>query len=1004
MPVAGQRLQALRATLASVMEMRLWVEHPTASAEDIARMQASAISAWYAQLNASWPAAPFQLDDTTLHQPALRCTVEFYYLADYYARAISATPTFAEQHGHALLRGTYRWWQRALPMRTLYAQIARRLAADSPVGLRMIGGTWHSATIQWQADADIASLPDNDRLDYLRSNAAVYTCLFRAIPYHMAASPRARFTENLSMLDGGASFIWEFSWEGGATLLNAFSLAGFTITVLLIALALHAGSLWMAFVAFLPAILTMVWSYQRRLNRELDLREVELAQRITQAELQATQMARASQERQQANEMLHRQVETLTRIRQATLSMSLLLDEQALLTKIIEIITTLFQFDRVLILVSNPEEKRFGFGAISQPLPDPDNQFRLEHLAIPLQESADFPVLTHWLLGQSTLQESTRVPPDKPIGWLFSLLGRQPLFSVPLLAGAELLGVIIVDNHASGRPFSEDSKRLLEALATNISIALQNARLYQRTDAQLAQHVKELDIMRQVDVELMEALSWERVLNMILDWGLRITGAHSASLAMADPAAQELRMVAGYGLDIGDDDLKKRRITYDQGIMGRVARTGTSLIIDDVRGNPDYVPVAHDTAAYLSVPIRRRGRVIAVMNLASTLPGAFTTSHRDFVERLANRASVALDNARLFEETQREREKLSRIVDKTTDIIIVVGFDRRIVLLNEAAIANFRLNPHERYTGRRFETVFAYTPLEELGKRFLGQPAQNFHLVEDIALEDERHLHADIAANEQIGWLIVMHDITPYKETERLKNELITTVSHDLKTPLSVINGYIELLGMYNKLNTRGEEYMAMIQRSIQSMRQLIDDLLDLAHLDAGLKIRPEALPLESVIHESITGLADLAGEKQLDVAVNLPDNLPLVMGDGRRLRQIMINLVSNAIKYTPPAGHITVNAEPRNNDVVVSVEDNGLGISPEDQAQIFERFYRVRRPETDNIEGTGLGLAIVKKLVEAHGGEIGLKSHLGEGSTFYFTVPAAPPLKRPNPDLPRAG
>ncbi|MBN2469842.1 MAG: hypothetical protein JXN59_03870, partial [Anaerolineae bacterium] len=308
---------------------------------------------------------------------------------------------------------------------------------------------------------------------------------------------------------------------------------------------------------------------------------------------------------------------------------------------------------------------------------------------------------------------------------------------------------------------------------------------------------------------------------------------------------------------------------------------------------------------------------------------------------------------------------------------------------------------HERYTGHRFESVFAHTSLEELGERFLHQPTQNFHMVEDIELEEERHFHIDIAANEQIGWLIVMHDVTPYKETERLKNELITTVSHDLKTPLGVINGYIELLGMYNELNSQGHKFMAMIQRSIESMRQLIDDLLDLAHLDAGLEIRPEAVALETVIHETMAELGEMAGEKELTVSLNLPDDLPLVMGDGRRLRQIIVNLMSNAIKYTPPAGRITLNAEQRNNDVVISVEDNGLGISPEDQSQIFERFYRVRRPETANIEGTGLGLAIVKKLVEAHGGEIGLKSHLGEGSTFYFTVPAAS-VKRNTLDLPR--
>jgi len=262
--------------------------------------------------------------------------------------------------------------------------------------------------------------------------------------------------------------------------------------------------------------------------------------------------------------------------------------------------------------------------------------------------------------------------------------------------------------------------------------------------------------------------------------------------------------------------------------------------------------------------------------------------------------------------------------------------------------------------------------------------------VAEIALDGGRYFHTDVASNEQIGWLIVLHDVTPFKETEQLKNELIATVSHDLKNPLSVINGYIELLEMYNDLNERGQEFMAMIRRSIRTMRQLIDDLLDLAHIDSGLQIRPEPVAMKAVITEAVMGLKSMADEKRLEVTIDVADDLPPVAGDEHRLYQIIVNLLSNAMKYTPPEGHIYVEARLAGEAILVSIADDGLGISPEDQAQIFERFYRVRRPETDGIEGTGLGLAIVKGLVEAHGGEIGLKSHLGEGSTFYFTIPIA--------------
>ncbi len=762
---------------------------------------------------------------------------------------------------------------------------------------------------------------------------------------------------------------------------------GVLASVFLAILAVWGGLSWLAWIALVPAILALLATYQRRLT----LREHELADKVTQSREQSAAMVSVSAALHGANEALQRQVETLTSIRNATLALGTVLDQQALLESVTQIVTTQLHYERALILIVRPEHETLNFGAISQPATLPDDQFRLEQLEIPLGEDSGFAPLADWRQGRSVLEESAARLYGRPFGWIFSALRIRSFFSVPLRYGDELLGVIIVDNPQTGRHFGEEDAGLLEALAANISIALQNARLYRHTDEQLSKHVRELDIMRQVDRELMEALSWERVLNMILDWGLRLTGAHAASLALVDAHKRVLRLVAGYGLDIPEEDLRKRVLPMDQGVMGRVARTGSPALLTDVRQEADYVPLTKETISYLSVPIRRRGRVIAVLNMESPHPDAFDSSHLDFVERLANHASVALDNARLFEETQRERQKLSSIVEKTADIIIVVGFDRRLILLNEAALASFRLDPREEYTGRDFLEVFTGTPLAALGERFLGRAARNVHIVDEVTLEGERYFHTDIAANEQVGWLIVMHDVTPFKETERLKNELIATVSHDLKNPLSVINGYIELLSMYNELNPRGQEFMTMIRRSIHTMRQLIDDLLDMAHIDAGMEIRPEPILLPELIHESIIELLPMAEEKNQQLALEVPQDLPQVAGDERRLRQIIVNLISNAIKYTPPEGIIHVTAYPRDDRAVqISIEDNGLGISPEDQAQIFERFYRVRRPETDGIEGTGLGLAIVKSLVEAHGGELGLKSHLGEGSTFYFTVPVA--------------
>jgi signal transduction histidine kinase len=195
---------------------------------------------------------------------------------------------------------------------------------------------------------------------------------------------------------------------------------------------------------------------------------------------------------------------------------------------------------------------------------------------------------------------------------------------------------------------------------------------------------------------------------------------------------------------------------------------------------------------------------------------------------------------------------------------------------------------------------------------------------------------------------------------------------------------------MQQAITPQGMHSVQMIRRSIQNMRQLIDDLLDLAKIESGLQLDLQPVQISAIVADCIESLRPAAQNKSMSIMNDLQGDMPEIIGDRARLRQILINLISNAVKYTPPEGWVKVRAEQRGNVLRLAVQDNGLGISPEDQIHVFDRFYRVRRPETDSIEGTGLGLAIVKSLVEAHRGQIGLESRMGEGSTFYFTLPVA--------------
>ncbi|MGH7318227.1 MAG: HAMP domain-containing sensor histidine kinase, partial [Candidatus Rokuibacteriota bacterium] len=230
-------------------------------------------------------------------------------------------------------------------------------------------------------------------------------------------------------------------------------------------------------------------------------------------------------------------------------------------------------------------------------------------------------------------------------------------------------------------------------------------------------------------------------------------------------------------------------------------------------------------------------------------------------------------------------------------------------------------------------------------------------------------------------------------ETSRLKSEFVSMVSHELRTPLTSIQGYVSLLrdGQESQPPADRRECLAIVQGNADRLLALIDDLLDIARIEAGkIELHRARLDLRPVIHAVAGALRPLLEAKGQRLTLDLDAALPAVWGDGDRVTQILTNLVSNAQKYTPDAGRITVTARAEDGFVRVDVRDTGPGLSPEEQARLFTPFYRVQRPATPTVGGTGLGLSITRSLVELHGGAITVASTLGEGATFSFTLPTA--------------
>ncbi|MBI5670371.1 MAG: GAF domain-containing protein [Chloroflexi bacterium] len=685
---------------------------------------------------------------------------------------------------------------------------------------------------------------------------------------------------------------------------------------------------------------------------------------------------------------LQAQLDDLSAINAAITRLSAtLLDFDLFLKELLASIVGYVRCDRAILLLTNEEGMALEFSASNYHLPSPDRQRELEAQALPLHSAAQDNLIVAWQAGRGMMAQADLVSSASITGRLAQVMQATGFYSAPLLLDTMLLGVALADNNVSGMPLTPLHQEKLEAIARHAAPLLHSAQAHRHIVRQLADTVKEMSILNQIDRELNDTIELNSVFQMTLDWALRFTNASAASLALYNQDDDELRYMAEYGYDVSREQLAMLRREYGPGMALRVARSGHAEIVPDVSLDKDFVPISTSTRSQLSVPVMREDRVVAVITVESRRLNGFTESHLAFVEALATRAGVAIDNARLYDEAVREREKISHILSNTADVVMAVGADDRLILLNQSALAALQLYLNDSYVGRVIFDAIDHTPLLDVYRRAktLGE-----NIIEELPMPNGRIFHANFKYNASVGWIIVMHDITPFKEMDKLKGELIATVSHDLKQPLSVMNGYIELMLMQQSVAQQGMHSVQMIRRSITNMRQLIDDLLDLAKIESGIQLQLEPVQINTVVHDCVDSLRPAAQNKSMTITIETDDHLPCVTGDYARLRQVLMNLIGNAVKYTPPEGSVKVRAEQRGALLRVSVQDNGLGISPEDQIHVFDRFYRVRRPETDSIEGTGLGLAIVKSLVEAHKGQIGVESRLGEGSTFYITLPLA--------------
>lgn len=462
-----------------------------------------------------------------------------------------------------------------------------------------------------------------------------------------------------------------------------------------------------------------------------------------------------------------------------------------------------------------------------------------------------------------------------------SVVGYQlrSILCAPLRARGRVIGAVFVDNRLFSGVFNREDLALLEAFTNQAAIAIDNARLFTQTDKELARRVEELTLFQRIDQELNKSLDLNRVLGLALDWAITLTGAESGSIGLME--LNEDGETALFLLShSGSEDHQLPTVPKNHPVLSKVLADNISVQTQGVTAEQAIDGTA--MAVQLAVPIKREGQVTGLITLESQNLSHFREEDVAFVERLADRAAVAIENSRLYEAIQ--------------------------------------------------------------------------------------------AANAA-------------------KNEYISIVTHELRLPMTSIKGYTDLIisGMVGELNEQQNEFLQIVKRNLDRMRILIRDLSDISRIESGrMKFELEPFSLTETLDDVLDSLRESIEAREQELVLDLTDSLAEVYADQNRIGQVLTNLISNANKYTPDGGKITVRVLQNGRFARVNIIDTGIGISEDDQARLFTQFFRSDNEEVREQVGWGLGLSIVRKIVEAQGGEISCESELGRGSNFSFTVPLA--------------
>lgn len=461
------------------------------------------------------------------------------------------------------------------------------------------------------------------------------------------------------------------------------------------------------------------------------------------------------------------------------------------------------------------------------------------------------------------------------------------------------------------------------------------------------------------------------------------SGASSARIILQRemlPAETPLRFADGLEQDVYmhlDQQIVGLTEQQERVVMATLAHN-RALLLDPNLPQPESL---------IALALRHEGRYYGTLWAAYAQQHVFTESDLKFISTLASQATLAIANIRLFMAVEESRRQLEAILNSTPDPVLVTDASNRLILANPAAGHVFGV------TIRRGERPEAERLIQVKALNELLQASSSERHSAEVSMPDGRiylAMASPMTAEEKtVGRVCILRDVTQLKEIDTLKSDFVSTVSHDLRSPLTLMRGYATMLEMAGELNEQQKNYAKMIVQGVDNMAKLVNNLLDLGRIEFGVGLQVESIPVLDILEHATSELQLQAKQKNISLGVELPRDLPHVIeADQALLHQALYNLIENGIKYTPEGGTVTVHLQALPDALIFAVQDSGIGISENDQKRLFEKFYRGTNRDALIQRGTGLGLAIVRSIAERHGGKVWVESELGNGSVFFLQVP----------------